>query len=228
VSAIGSTGNGIVALGAIELGPNIVASKNGGQGLSSTGTTGVVHVVAGANAFDNNGANGIDIEGATLNFEGGNAESNGFNGIRFGAAGAPGSTHTVTGLVAKGSNTGISSFGGQNLKIRSSTLLTNKIYGLLYNYAAGYTLDLGLAGDAGGNTFGGATIATRNVKAGIYLCKSRGAGTQPAEGDIFAACPPAQASFATCDVAPAAYTDVAYSPVVAGDPVVAAACTVGP
>jgi hypothetical protein len=228
VSAIGSTGSGVVALGAIELGPNVVASNNGGQGVLSSGTSGVVHVIAGANAFDNNTMNGIDIEGATLTFEGGSASNNGFNGIRFGAAGALGTTHAITGLVAKGSNTGISSFNGQNLKIRSSTLLTNKIYGLLYNYAAGYTLDVGVVGDVGGNTFGGATVANRNVKAGIYLCKSRGAGTQTAQGDTFAVCPPTQTSLAGCDVSPAVYTDVAYAPAVAGDPVVAVACVVGP
>jgi hypothetical protein len=227
VWASGSKNNGIVALGPVELGPNIVASKNGGQGLSSTSATGIVHVAQGTNAFDGNGANGIDMEGATLAFEGGSATGNGFNGIRFGVAGALGATHTVTALVAKNNNTGISSFGGQNLKIRSSTLVANRFEGLLYNYADGYTLDLGTAGDAGGNTFGGAAAATRNVKAGIYLCKSRGAATQPAGGDLFATCPPTQTSFTGCDVAPGAYTDVAYAPA-AGDPVVAVACTVGP
>ena len=227
VSAIGSKTNGIVALGAIELGPNIVASNNGGQGVSSTGASGVVHIIAGANAFQSNAANGIDMEGATLVFEGGTAQSNGFNGVRFGLAGALGTTSTITGLVSKNNNTGISSFGGQSLKIRSSNLLTNKSYGLLYNYAAGYTLDLGLASDLGGNTFGGATVATRNPSAGIYLCNSGGAGTQAAQGDTFAACPPTQTAVATCGAAPAAYADVAYFPAVAGDPVAAAACTVG-
>jgi hypothetical protein len=228
VSASGSKGNGIVALGGATLGPNIVASNNGGQGVASTGATGAVHVVAGANAFDNNGANGIDVEGAALTFEGGSATGNGFNGIRFGGVGGLGNTHTVTALVAKNNNTGISSFGSQNLTVRSSTLVTNKFEGLLFNYAAGYTLDLGKTGDAGGNVFGGATIATRNAKAGIYLCKSLGAGTQAAEGNSFAACPPTQTSLAGCDVAPAAYADVAYAPAVAGDPVVATACSVGP
>jgi hypothetical protein len=232
VSAIGSKNNGIVALGAIELGPNIVASKNGvntgGQGVSSTGTGVVVHVVAGANAFENNGANGIDVEGATLQFEGGLTAGNGFNGIRFGLAGDVAATSTITGLISKNNNTGISSFGGQNLKIRSSNLLSNKIYGLLYNHAAGYTLDLGRTNDAGGNTFGGATVATRSPKAGIYLCKSPGAGTVPAEGNTFAACPPTQTSVAACGTDPAAYADVAYFGAVAGAPATTGACTVGP
>jgi hypothetical protein len=230
VSAIGSTGNGIVALGAIEIGPNVVASNNGGQGVSSTGTTGVVHVIGagGSNAFDGNGANGIDIEGATLQFEGGKATNNTFNGIRFGLPGAIGTTHTVTGLVAKNNNAGIASFNGQNLKIRSSDLLANKTYGLQYNYAAGYTLDLGVANDTGGNTFGGAAVATNNPKAGIYLCNSRGAGTQPARGNAFAACPPTHMAVAGCAATPAAYADVAYAPAAVGDPVIAAACTVGP
>jgi hypothetical protein len=228
VSAIGSKGNGIVALGAIELGPNVVATNNGGQGVSSTGTNVVVHVIAGSNSFSNNAANGIDIEGATLVFEGGLAANNGFNGIRFGVAGAATSTSTITGLASKNNNTGISSFGGQNLKIRSSDLLANKSYGLLYNYAAGYTLDIGLAADAGGNKFGGVTVATRNPKAGICLGNSRGAGTQPAQGDVFAECPPTQMAVPNCGAGPAAYADVAYTSAVAGDPVIATACTVGP
>jgi hypothetical protein len=229
VATIGSKGNGILSLGSIDVGPNVVASKNGGQGLASTGA-GIVHVIgsSSSNAFDGNVANGIDVEGATLIFDGGSASGNGFNGIRLGAAGPLATTGTVTGLVAKNNkNTGVSSFGGQNLKLRSSTLLTNGNYGLLYSYVAGYALDLGTAIDPGGNTFG-ATRAAQNPKAGIYLCMSRGPATQPAAADTFAACPPTQTSLAGCDVAPASYTDVAYAPAVAGAPVAATSCIVGP
>jgi hypothetical protein len=230
VAASGSKGNGVLALGAVELGPGIVASNNGGQGVSSTGT-GVVHVAAagGTNAFDNNGANGIDIEGATLQFDGGHAGGNAFNGIRFGVAGPLATTHRVTGLVSENNkNNGVATYGGQNLKVRSSTLLTNGNYGLYYSYIAGFALDIGITGDAGSNVFGGATVATRNPRAGMYLCHSRGTGTLPGEGNSFAGCAPTQTSLAGCDVSPASYTDVAYAPTVAGNPVVASACAVGP
>lgn len=236
VAATGSKGNGVSALGAVELGPNIVASKNGGQGVNSKGT-GLVHINAASvgsfNAFDNNGANGINVEGgAQLKFDGGNAGGNAFNGIRLAglpAGGGAPPNHTVTGLIAKNNkNTGISAFGGQNLKLRSSTLLTNANIGLVYTYAGTSVLDIGLTTDKGGNTFGGATVASRNGKAGIYLCKSRGTGTQPADSDSFSVCAPTQTSLPGCDTMPTSYTDVAYAPAIAGDPVLATSCTVGP
>ncbi len=227
VAASGSMGNGILALGAIVLGPNIVVSNNGGQGVSSTGT-GVVHVINGTNVFDSNGANGINLEGgATLQFDGGSAAGNRFNGIRFGATGSL-ATQTITGLVATGNASGVSAFGGQSIMLRSSSLLTNSNYGLFYSYAIGSVLDLGVANGLGANVFGGATVAKRNTKAGMYLCRSRGPATQVAAGDMFAACAPTQTTLAGCDVAPSAYTDVAYAPAVAGDPVAANPCSIGP
>lgn len=230
VTVTGAAASGIVAFGAIELGPSIVLTKNAAQGLASTGA-GLVHIVGAgvSNAFDNNGANGINIEGATLTFDGGSTSGNGLNGIRFGAAGSVTTTHTVTGLVAtKNRNTGISAFSGQNLRLRSSSLLTNGSSGLLYVYVAGYSLDLGIATDVGGNSFGVATVAARNTRAGIYLCNSRGLGTQPAEGDAFSACPPTLTALTACDVLPPSYTDIAYVAAVAGSPVIAASCIAGP
>jgi len=50
VAANGSKGNGVLALGAAELGPNISANKNGAAGLESPSTAaGTLHVIAGAN-----------------------------------------------------------------------------------------------------------------------------------------------------------------------------------
>jgi hypothetical protein len=232
VAANGSKGSGVLALGATVLGPNIVANNNGAQGLQSpVGATGVVHVLGGANSFDNNAANGVNIDGAaTLIFDGGTASGNALNGVRLaGAVGAGAvSSHVITGLTALlNKNTGISASNGQSLALRSSKLLTNTTYGLFYRYAAGSVLDLGAA-SAGGNVFGGASIASRNAKAGIYLCASRGAGTQPADGDSWGTCPPTQTSLAGCDVAPSTYADVAYAPAVAGNPAVATSCTIGP
>ena len=234
VSANGSKGNGIVALGSVELGPNIIANKNGGQGVAANGG-GLVHVNAagagGSNAFDSNGANGINVEaGATLKFEGGLASGNGFNGIRLaGLSPASVVSHSIAGLTATGNkNTGVSAFNGQTVKIRRSSMVTNGNLGLFYAYSGTSTLDIGVTTDKGGNTFGGATVATRNGKAGIYLCKSRGLGTQPAESDSFSVCPPTQTSLPGCDTAPSSYTDVAYVPAIVGDPVVATTCTVGP
>jgi hypothetical protein len=230
VAATGSKGSGIVAMGAVDLGPNIVASKNGAQGVASTGT-GLVHVISGgsaSNAFDSNGANGINIEGATLRFDGGNARANTLNGIRFGAVGSAATTHMIFGLVAVGNkDSGISSVDGQNLTIRSSWLTENTNYGLNYTYGvASSILNLGTGADLGNNTFGG--FIARNARAGIYLCRSRGTGTQPAEGDSFASCPPTQTVLTGCTSAPGSYTDVAYAPNVPGNPVTSVGCMVGP
>ena len=230
VVASGSKGSGILPQGAVDLGPHVVASNNDGEGVSSTGG-GIVHVVSAAgvaNAFDHNGANGINVEGASLVFEGGTAVGNTLNGIRFGAAGSLTAGHAILGLVATGNATGVAAFNGQNLKVRSSTLLTNSNYGLAYSYVTGYTLDLGGVGDLGNNKLGGATISVRNAKAGIYLCHSRGPATQSADGDFFAQCPPIVTSLSGCDTAPGVYTDVAYVPTVVGSPLSAASCTVGP
>ena len=230
VVASGSKGNGILTQGAIDLGPHVVASNNDGEGVSSTGT-GSVHVISaagGANAFDHNGGNGINVEGATLVFDGGTAVGNTSNGIRFGAAGSLTASHAIFGLVATGNANGVAAFNGQSLKIRSSTLLTNTSYGLAYSYVAGYVLDIGGVGDSGNDTVGGATTSARNAKAGIYLCHSRGPATQTADGDLFGACPPFQTSLSTCDTVPGVYTDVAYVATVAGAPLSAASCGVGP
>ena len=237
VRANGSKLSGVVALGAIELGPNIVANQNGAQGIESVAAaTGIVHIHSGANSFDLNGANGVNIDGAAvLHFEGGTANENTFNGIRlFGVAatvaGPP--THLITSLTAsRNGNTGISVFNPQSLVLRSSTLLANANLGLLYDYATGTVLDIGPTGTAGTNVFGGATVAYRNGKAGIYLCRSRGVATQDAAGDSWSVCPPTSASFPTCDTVPTSYVDVAYSPAIGstpGNPTIVTGCAVGP
>ena len=234
VAADGSKLSGITVLGSVELGPNLSASRNGLQGVFSTGG-GIVHVnapsVGGVNAFDLNAANGIDVEGnALLRFEGGTANGNSFNGVRLSwTAGTPGAgpSHTITGLTATGNkNTGIAAFNGQNLKLRASKLQTNNNYGMFYGFVGTSALDLGTLADLGGNILGGATA--RNGKAGIYLCKSRGSGTEPAEGNTWPNCGPNQQSLSLCDATPSSYVDVAYVPAISGDPVVASTCTVGP
>ncbi len=233
VNANGNKSSGIECFGAAEIGPNVSANRNGLQGLVSSGS-GLVHIGGSPISFDSNVANGIDIEGnATLKFDGGTAVGNGLNGLRL-AWTAPtlgtGPLHTVTGLVATGNkNNGIGAYNGQNFKLRSSKLLNNLNYGIYYGYVGTSSMDLGAVGDLGNNIFGTAASATRNTKAGLYLCKSRGAATQPGEGDSWSTCAPTQASIAGCDTAPVSYVDVAYIPAVAGDPVVATtSCIIAP
>jgi hypothetical protein len=117
---------------------------------------------------------------------------------------------------------------GQTIKLRSSVLLGNAGVGFLYSYASGSTLDIGTATDPGNDTFGTATVATRNGKAGLRLCNSGAAGSLPADGDLWSVCPPVQTSLA-CDGTLGAYSDIVYgatSTVVA--PVAVGSCTTGP
>ncbi|MEO7096180.1 MAG: right-handed parallel beta-helix repeat-containing protein [Polyangiales bacterium] len=231
VRANGSKLNGIEVLGAIELGPNVSANRNTRDGLHSSGF-GVVHVIAGANEFDNNTLSGIEIDGnATLQIDGASASFNSLNGVRLSwSAPAPGTgpQHLIVGLVATSNkNAGIAAFSGQNLKIRSSKLLTNS-YGLNYQYAGTGALDLGTSVAPGGNTFGVTTVATRNTMAGIFLCRSRGTASQSAEGNGWSKCAPSQNPTGGCDILPAAYVDIAYAGAIAGDPVALSSCTSGP
>jgi hypothetical protein len=233
VAANGSKGNGIVALGAAELGPGVAASNNGAGGLQSPlAASGRLHVIGTSNAFDGNGGNGVNVDGAaTLSFEGGTASGN-FQGIRLaGATAASGGGHTITSLVASNNKGpgGVVAYGGQTIKMRSSSLVGNANVGLLYNYVNGSTLDLGAgAADPGNNTFGSATAASRNGKVGLRLCGAGAAGTQPAYADLWSSCPPTQ-TLVACDTVVSTYTDIAYAPAVSAvGPVVATPCALGP
>jgi len=218
-------GNGIVALGGVELGPNIVASNNVGAGVESpANAVGVVHVANGMNAFDTNMWNGLNFDGgATLNFEGGTASGD-FQGIRL--AGAASGGHTITGLTAKNNKGpgGVVAYGGQTIKMRSSTLLANTGAGLLYDFVNGSTLDLGTGADPGGNTFGGATAANLDA-VGIELCAAP--ATLNAQGNRWSVCPATQAVI-VCGNAIASYADVAYHPAAAASVIDTSGCTVGP
>jgi len=237
VTAENSKANGIFAQGAIELGPNVSANKNGLAGVySPAGATGILRVAAsgGANAFDFNGTHGINVEGAAvLNFEGGTASNNTNHGVRLTGpvvttGGGTPTIHSITSLTAKkNGGAGIAAFTGQSIKLRSSILTNNIVYGLAFSFALGSSLDLGLAGDKGGNLFGGASGTNKNGKAAIRLCNSRGTATQPADGNTWSACPPTQTGLSSCDPAPTSYFDVAYSSS-GGDPVVTSSCTGGP
>lgn len=235
VAAVGSKVVGILALGSAELGPNINASNNTGNGVQSPASaSGTLHVVGTNNAFDSNGANGINVDGAAaLNFEGGTASGN-FQGIRLaGTSSTGGILHTITSLTAK-NNTGpggVVAYNGQTIKLRKSTLLANTGAGLLFTYAlAGSgSLDLGTATDPGNNVFGGATTATNNRVVGLRLCGVPAASVVSGLGNSWAVCPPVETALA-CDAAISAYSDIAYgsSAVFATGPVVASTCSVGP
>src|SRR5262249_18994694 len=147
----------------------------------------------------NNGSNGIDVEGnATLQFDGGTANDNEVNGVRLAWAASPlgtGPKHTLKALTATSNkNHGVVALNGQNLLLRGVKLVTNANYGLYYEYQGSSSLDVGISADPGGNQFGSNSSTIRDGKAGIYLCKSRGAATQEAENDTWSICAPTQMS----------------------------------
>jgi hypothetical protein len=232
VLATGSKTDGLLATSNVELGPGFSANANGAGGVESpAGAGGTIHVIGTTNSFDDNMGNGIDVSGsATLNFEGGTASGN-FQGIRLGGTTAASLTgHTITSLTAT-QNTGpggVVAYGGQTIKMRSSTLTGNTGVGLYYAYVGSSSLDIG-ANSAGGNTFAGATTANNNGVAGLRLCGVTAASMLSAAGDSWSTCPPAQ-TFADCNNSkPANYSDILYGPVLAvGTPVAVSGCIVGP
>jgi hypothetical protein len=225
---------GIVALGPAEIGPNVTAATNGGNGIWAKGP-GTLHIAydpaQGTSSFDKNVLNGINLDGAALlAFDGGTANGNQGMGVRLAGSGAgtAGLAHVINGLTASyNANIGIMVSAGQSVKIRSSSLLGNAVYGLYYAYGSAGNLDIGLATDPGGNTFATVSVTTRNKLAGIYLCKPRGQGTQPAIADMWSVCPPSQVAFPGCDTIPPYYADVVYAPP-NGDPLYDSACTAAP
>ena len=123
---------------------------------------------------------------------------------------------------------GVVAYGGQTIKMRSSTLTGNTGVGLYYAYVGTSTLDIG-ENAAGGNIFAGATTANNNGVAGLRLCGVTAASMLSAAGDSWSACPPAQI-FADCtNSKPANYSDIMYGPALAaGMPVAVSGCIVGP
>ncbi len=242
--------HGIYSQGNLDIGPNVQATLNVGNGVmgtggSGSGTAALVRVSGTGNSFDGNGNCGLQIVGfSRLDFGGGTASNNGANGIAFGSYAT--AAHVVTELTAKnnGVNGILASGGSASLRLRNSVLLANKSFGLrfTFNYATDAyvppinSLDIGTSGGSpGNNTFGvGSPTSDRNVKGSMCLDQSPGTGTVAAHTDKFATCAPLQVSATGCDSLPTTgtgYVDIYYviKPVKGGpDPVSVSSCSVGP
>jgi hypothetical protein len=196
----------------------------------SAESAGLVHVRSSdptANQFDNNASQGINIAaGALLQFDGGEANGNGANGIRLDPTSAPPpAIHTITALTANANpNNGVAVFGG-SLKLRSSSLLANANNGLYFSTAGATTLDIGTAADLGANVFGGVT-SPNNIGAGVFFCSTSSTPpTQLVAGNSWSACPPSWTTLATCTTLVNVYSDVITS---SGVALTTSPCTVGP
>ena len=218
VAVVEVQGNGILAFGALELGPGVVASHNGTGTNSGCGVLihgpGRLHVLAPnghPNLFNANHLHGIDVlDGAELAFEGGETRDNLDDGIRLDPLSAqPPLAHTVVSLTATGNtHNGLAAYGG-TLKLRASTLLQNGSDGLAFNYEATTSLDIGTPDEAGNNVFDGPTAATRNGRAGVFLCTVAGSDVQQAaEGDQWWTCPPTKGTANACNQASLPQSDI--------------------
>jgi hypothetical protein len=233
----GASGDGIRVLGAADLGPNIQAHDNAGNGLTITGA-GSVHVIAGngvMSSFDSNGGDGIHVGGAArLTFDGGSASRNHGNGVVLGSTVTGASLHAITALVARSNGTAAAVASGlvlqasSSAKIRSSVLLANTGAGMVALYSGTNVLDIGPAGDSGNNAFGSGNIAIRNK---VSICVEGSGASSAIDGDAFNQCPPPQTSFTgTCAslISGQVSFDIAYVRGPATPPFVIGTCSVGP
>lgn len=196
--------DGIVVLGDAELGINVQANKNRGNGLHVKGSkTATVKFSAGAsNDFNENDGNGVLVAGtARLVLEGANAMQNKGSGVVLNGTTdlTEADRHSVTGLTAK--NNGKSAAGTvvsagssglvvnstSSLILRNSVIVGNAHHGTVISYGTN-AIDLGQTGSAGGNTFSTTATVTRNLHAALCLEDTGATGSQPAEGNKWAAC----------------------------------------
>jgi hypothetical protein len=209
---------------------NVTSRSNGRHGLSArNGTIDITN-----SSFDQNDNDGIFADrDVVINFTGGTASGNDSDGIflQDSSTVTGALLHTLTDIQVIGNlSYGIYATGTASLIVRSTTMRQNEA-GLVFAYGTSNTLDVGTGAQPGNNVFGGATPTQRNIRAGLCLENSGATGSQVAEGDSWASCPPTQGlvpSF-TCH-ALNTYADVGYVPDDSGGPPVAppASCTVGP
>ncbi|HVZ88106.1 MAG TPA: hypothetical protein VHG72_14130, partial [Polyangia bacterium] len=228
VTVQNSGGNGIaVTNGTLNIGQGVVVSNAGSaskhhDGLNVAGGTVNITVPAGqaTTSFNGNTEHGIYVTGAAvLNVSGvpvspangqGTvlANNNAFDGLEiFETAGAA-PLSTVRGLVAWGnSKQGLQIFGGEKVKVRGSTLLNNKLNGLLVTSSDASAasndlsgIDLGTAGDPGQNQLQ-ASAGSNPDLTGLCISMSANQGTLKlsAEGNVFSG--PTDCSSATTAIA---------------------------
>jgi len=114
---------------------------------------GLVHVgaIGGVSTFDNNGANGIDIEGnAALQFDGGTAQLNASTAFASadGTDGGHGPEPRHLGLTRdRNKNNGLAMYNGQNAKVRTRSSSRTRTTPLT-SHGGTSVLDIGTSGAA--------------------------------------------------------------------------------
>ncbi len=214
--------DGIFVLGPASLAGNVQANRNAKAGLHGKGSK-TIKVTGTGNEFNENELNGIVIEeNARLELTGATASSNKGHGVHLKSVTVTSTSgrHSISGLTANSNGrssagTVITSANGivlestGSLTLRNTKLLTNSHHGLVV-MIAGNTLDIG----SGSNTFGVATVATRNAHAGVCLENTGAAGSIPATGNFWSVCPlvggPTQTEITTNCSAYATQVDIAY------------------
>lgn len=193
--------DGIVVLGGAEIGPSVQVNKNEKNGLRAKGSK-TVKITGSGNEANENDENGILAEGsARIELSGATTASNNKgHGVHLKST-TPTTTagqHVITGLTAKlngmtsagtfvAASSGVHVEATSSLKLRDSVLLQNGQNGLTVIFGTN-ALDVGTTGDGGGNTFSVSTTTNRNRRAAMCLENTGGTGTQPANGNKWAAC----------------------------------------
>jgi hypothetical protein len=212
VRSMGENGINVQNTGTLTLGSGVSCHDNGTtmvprSGLAVYNTAkAIIAVDAGGKtaAFDGNSGAGIAVYGSASLTIGGTldvvarASGNVFEGLSIQQTPGSAPANVVSHFQALNSpsGNGIEIFGGSSLKLRSSQTKGNLHQGIVIRtYVNGTTksddvsqIDLGLATEAGGNTFQYATGAGPNGGAGICLDLTPTAGqTLNAAGNVFEA-----------------------------------------
>jgi hypothetical protein len=237
VDATGSKQDGVMTLGAAQVGPLIHANGNGRHGLNLIGAFGNVTVPGGdgSNSFDGNTGDGVHLEGGglTLTFSQGTASSNGQNGVLLQSGGSSGvvGKHSIDKLTAKTNKaSGLVVGRFTSIALRNSTLLQNGNHGLWFSQGATNGIDLGGPTAGSAVVFSGATSGNRNGKSGFCIDNSGATGSIVAAGDSWGTCAPPQTAVTQCS-AVSTYGEINYAAAAVGggaNPVAVSGCIVGP
>lgn len=204
----------------------VTSINNGRDGLNArTGTVAITD-----SRFDRNDRSGIFADRqVSIAMTGGSVNSNDSAGIFLQDSSGAGRSHAITGVdLIQNLGFGINVTGTASLTLRDSVLRGNQV-GVAFRVGLGNSLDLGTAGDPGGNQIGGAT--RRNIRSGLCIDNSGAAASQVAEGNSWQSCAPSQREITGpfCN-SQNTYADVGFVPGPSGGapPLAApAACEVG-
>lgn len=187
----GCDGRGVEIRGtsAPTIGPTVEVSANGAEGILVRDTA---KPAIGMAVINGNTDEGVLIgDSAEVSIDASGINANGASGIEVANDGRL----TLTGSTLDANDDGITFVNDSNGSVRTSTVRGNVNHGVFIDSTL--QPDLGTVADAGGNTFGGTTLADNN--GGTAVCNNTG-NTIEARENLWSACPTPLASMpGSCD-----------------------------